>query len=72
MKTRAKFIVTSKTQMVSGWKVSLSPVTANNEENAKFFHYTPAGSIELSLVNEETAKTFVPGTSYYVDFTEVE
>jgi hypothetical protein len=58
--------------MVSGYKVNLSPVVANNEENAKFFHYTPAGNIELSLVNEETAKTFVPGKSYYVDFTEAE
>ena len=50
-------------------KLVMSPVTCGSEENDKFFHYTPCGSIEISTVNEEALKGFDCGKEYYVDFT---
>lgn len=45
------------------------PVTGTSEENKSFFASTPSGSLKLSTIREDH---FIPGKSYYVDFTEAE
>lgn len=72
MTTRAKFYVESKTEIKDGFKVNLRAVSAIGDENEKFFKYTPSGSLELGLVQKETADKFTVGKEYYLDFTEVE
>lgn len=68
---RAKFRVDQKTEYANnGMEIRLSVVTSDNEENKKFFKWTPAGTISVSLVNKETADSFIVGKEYYVDFTE--
>ena len=72
MKTRAKFLVQERTETREGFRVKLAAVTGTSEENASFFKYTPSGTLDMGLVSEETAKVFVPGKEFYLDFTEVE
>jgi hypothetical protein len=77
---RAKFTVQSVTRQ-RHWDrskntelntIRLSPVTATNAENAKFYEAPPAGSIEIGTINDEAAKSFPLGGEVYVDFTPVE
>lgn len=72
MSTRAKFVVETRAESVSGFKVLLRAVTSTSPENTKFFNYTPSGTLEMGLVNPETAEQFVPGKELYIDFTEAE
>jgi len=44
-------------------------VTRGNDENNKFYASTPGGSISLYAVRDDL---FVPGQSYYLDFTQAE
>ena len=72
MKVIAKFKVTQITTYEEGnAAINLSAVydPDENSENGKFFQYTPSGQIDLSIVTPETAKFFVPGQEYYVEFT---
>lgn len=69
---RAKFRVDARTETQGGGLVVLSPVTATNEENEKFFEMTPYGKLEMGTINEEALKQFVPGKEFYIDFTPVE
>lgn len=62
---RAKFYVTSK----ENGRIQMSPVVDGSEENKSFYKYTPAGSIDLQIVNDEATKQFEIGKYYYVDFT---
>lgn len=41
-------------------------------ENERFFAATPNGEIKISMISEETAKTFQLGKAYYVDFIPAE
>lgn len=66
---RAKFKCESKTTTESGISVKLTPVVGGSEENESFFKWTPFGSLEMGLLNPDTAATFEPGKSYYVDLT---
>lgn len=72
MSTRAKFVVDSRTEVQSGYKVTLRAVTGTSQENASFFKYTPSGLLEMGLVQAETAEQFVPGKEFYLDFVEAE
>lgn len=79
MSIRAKFYVGEKITRASGNKdststqvIKLFPVTHGSEENELFYRYTPYGSIELGLLNEETGKKFELGKEYYIDFTLAE
>lgn len=72
MTVRAKFKVESITENVSGYSVYLFPVTSGSKENEQFYKWTPGGKIELTTVNKDAGKQFVPGKEYYVDFTLVE
>ena len=73
MSVRAKFKCLSVTETEGGLKTArLQPVHIGSPENAEFFKYTPSGSIELSVMNPAAAVHFVPGKSFYIDFTETE
>ena len=76
MTTRCKLTCES-VEKVSNWdktkseflyRNKFSIVTCGSPENEAFFKSTPAGTVELCNVG---AELFVPGKSYYVDFTEV-
>ena len=69
-KTRAKFICDEVAATTTGTTVRMSPVTSGNEENAKFFQWTPFGKIEMGTINPDVK--FVPGKEYYVDFIEAD
>lgn len=67
---RAKFVCESKQDVPgSGAQITLRPVYSGSEENKEFFKYTPAGQVQLSVVNEKAADQFEIGKEYYVDFT---
>jgi len=68
----AKFKCNSVTKYEDYAEVSLSPVTSGSQENKKFFKYTPAGNIKMSICSFETAKSFEPGKFYYVNFTQAD
>ena len=54
------------------YTVKMSPVTwhepghEQDDENAKFWQATPAGSLSMSCILPDT---FEPGKEYYLDFT---
>ena len=50
-------------------RIKLSPVVSGSEENKSFYKYTPSGTIDLQIVNDEATKQFEVGKEYYVDFT---
>lgn len=77
MNTRAK-VKCSSVEKYENWDKEKAPflyrakfgvVSSGSPENAAFFGSTPTGQIELSTVRDDH---FVPGKSYYVDFTEAE
>jgi hypothetical protein len=65
---RAKFQCQSNEDGI----ITLTPVCTGSEENESFYQYTPSGSIELGIVNENASKQFEVGKEYYVDFTPAE
>lgn len=67
---RCKFKLTSKTQLEEGYQLNFIVVYANSPDNEKYFKYTPSGTINISLINEDTANKFTPGKEYYLDFIE--
>ena len=81
MATRAKFICNGVTKRASNtwtpegkpgpdgyvFDSTFYPVTGDSGENKKFFASTPGGQLQLTTVREDH---FVPGKTYYVDFTE--
>lgn len=72
--TRAKFrcdaVASNKTTAGVTHNITLRPVTNGSDENKSFYQYTPAGSIELTVVTQGVADMFEPGKEYFVDFTE--
>jgi hypothetical protein len=52
--------------------IVMSPVGANNPENATFWKYTPSGEIKLGTINPEAWQQFELGKEYYIDFTPAE
>lgn len=69
---RAKFVCRSVLTDTAGATITLAPVSDGSEENKRFFKYTPCGEIKMGTINPEAAAQFVPGKSYYVDFTVAE
>lgn len=65
---RAKFFVASLTTTTSGGSVKLGAV-CRGEDNKTWSQYTPAGTIELNILNVAALEQFVPGEEFYVDFT---
>lgn len=78
---RAKFTCSSVRKYVSTVWLNHQPrqgfcyeyefyaVTGESGENASFFASTPSGNLRMSAVRDDL---FVPGKSYYLDFTEAE
>lgn len=73
---RAKFVVSEIVERESSptslWTVKLRAVSGDTPENKAFWAYTPAGTIELQVINRATAQQFTVGQHVYVDFTPVE
>lgn len=69
---RAKFTVLEKAESANGFRIQLIPVVSGSEENKEFFKWTPSGSINIGTINAKAAEQFIPGKSYYVDFTPAE
>ena len=70
---RAKFVCQAKTPAEDGSHVTyaFSAVYGDgNEENAKFFKFTPSGQLSLGCCNPEV--DFEVGAEYYLDFTKAE
>lgn len=69
---RAKFHCVSNEKTSStdeaGYIIKLFPVASGSKENEQFYKWTPAGSIDLNIVNEGAAVAFEVGKEYYVDF----
>lgn len=78
MSTRAKFRVQTVTDHFVASPdevhktVILNAVTRDDDAPEDFWKYTPAGNINITINNPEAAAPFVPGKSFYVDFTEAE
>lgn len=70
MTMRAKFLVHSVTIQKDCEQLTMHPVTYDNNENASFSKYTPAGKLELTITNENLWGEFKPGDEYYIDFTK--
>lgn len=78
MKTRAKFKCTNKKEIkdqkdeVEGFDYYFEAVYDDDpeSENGKFFKYTPAGSISISIVNPNV--DFEVYKEYFVDFLPCE
>lgn len=73
-RVRAKFTVITITRhhLFQGVQVTLTPVfdPGESSENRQFWQATPAGKIELSISNPESAEVFELGESYYIDFSK--
>lgn len=69
--TRAKFECTSVKETTWAKEYEFSPVMkgdpGDNPENEEFFKTTPTVKITIVVKNENVK--FVPGQSYYIDFT---
>ena len=70
MTVRCKFKVDSKTEVLGGFSVLLTPVSHGSAENESFFKWTPYGKFEFGTINEEAAKQFKVGSEYYIDITQ--
>jgi len=75
MTVRAKFQCTEQTRRCWDatkeeyfYAYSFDAVLGGSEENKAFFKATPSGHLEMSAV----VPLFVPGKTYYLDFTLVE
>lgn len=80
MSVRAKFKVTRLELSKNGSElmttVVMNPVYGKvddpEDENGKFYRYTPGGEIKLATVNENASSYFTIGNLYYIDFTIAE
>jgi len=68
MSVRAKFKCHSNNNGI----VTLHPVYAGSDENKTFWEATPAGTIALTITNQQAKEQFIVGQEYYVDFTPAE
>lgn len=68
MNVKAKFTCTQKIQKPHGFEIHMSAVCGGDEENDRFFKYTPYGELSLGTINEAAAEQFVPGKDYYLVF----
>lgn len=72
---RAKFVCSSVTSYAypGNVQVVLSPVMdSKTPENKAFWDATPNGRLDMTITNREATDLFVPGQSYYLDFTLAE
>jgi hypothetical protein len=72
LSVRAKFKCSSKTGHGDSSTVEFVPVYSGSAENESFYKATPGGSINLQVVNKNTADRFEVGKEYYIDFIPAE
>lgn len=74
MSVRAKFRCVEKQDHnnTGEGSVKLEAVVGGSEENDKFFHWTPSGTIQMGVVNKDAFAQFEEGKEYYLDFTPAE
>lgn len=69
--TRCKFICNSKREYKTGdivaFDYAFSAVYGDSPDNKEFWHYTPAGQLNVSVVKDGT---FEVGKSYFLDIHE--
>lgn len=74
MSVRAKFRCNSVEDYGQSKKVNMQPVyegpLGDNEENRRFTVASPSGALWLTIDNPNASIQFVPGKSYYLDFTD--
>ena len=49
--------------------VTLTPVSGGSEENKRFWNASPAGTLQLGMINLEAAEAFDIGKEYYLDIS---
>lgn len=69
---RAKVTIESVLLSTYGETITMKPVTNGTEEDNTYSKYTPSGEIKLLLTNPNLYGKIVPGSKYYVDFSEAE
>lgn len=73
---RAKFKVDSVLVTEFAETLKMSPVCPKSfgengaHEDNDFHRYSPSGSLEIFITNENLFGKFKPGKKYYMDFTE--
>lgn len=74
MGTRAKFVCSSVEDFGMSKQVKLTVVYAPdaNGEDANFTKATPWGEVKMAIDNPAASCQFIPGKSYYADFTPVD
>ena len=73
-KVRAKFTCNAvvPNEFGGGVTAHFNAVYSNTGENASFSKATPSGNLSMIIDKSTPAvKFFIPGTNYYLDFTEV-
>jgi hypothetical protein len=66
---RAKFKVDSVRHFEHTQQAVLSAVTNGSQEDNDFAAATPSGNLSLDITAPEAQDFFLPGKSYYMDFT---
>jgi hypothetical protein len=72
MSVKAKFLCTLKqTNSAGETRVGFTAVYSSdpNSENARYWKATPAGSVDLQILNEAAAEQFEQGKEYFLEFT---
>jgi len=70
MNVRAKFRCDSVTKHSYGHEtVKFAAVSSGNKEDNSFSEATPSATLEMTVSNKAVHGAFVPGASYYCDFT---
>lgn len=67
MKMRAKMICRDVQTSDDQSSVKLEVVTSGSPENSEYFKYTPAGTLQLSVLKPELVKDIKVGDEFYVD-----
>lgn len=57
---------------VTGVNIKMHPAYGDNEENKRFWKYTPSGEISFYTNNIDAANQIEQNKEYYVDITLVE
>lgn len=69
-RVRCKFRCISRTEHENKtFDVHFVPVTNGNDENKRYWRWTPGGELSIRTVNERAAFAFEVGKDYYLDFT---
>lgn len=66
---RCKVTCTAKERIGETDRLTFQPVTCGSPENSEFFRWTPAGQIDLWVVNPSVGERINVGTEFFLDFT---